>query len=134
MATLILESLAGLIDFVSYLGFSLILSIIFSYLYVTVTPYPEFTLIREGKLAPAISFGGALLGFILPMASAISHSVNFIDMMIWSSLALLMTFFAFRLVFPNLLKDIAEDNVSVATTLACASVAVGLLNAASMTY
>lgn len=40
-------------------------------IYGRITPCNEPKLIREGKIAPAVSPGGALLGFVLPLASVI---------------------------------------------------------------
>ena len=45
----------------------------FKLIYQWVTPYHEHTLIREGNTAAAIALGGALIGYVLPLASALSH-------------------------------------------------------------
>ena len=51
---------------------ALALLAIFAAIYVRVTPYNEIALIREGNMAASISLSGALIGFVLPLASAIS--------------------------------------------------------------
>jgi putative membrane protein len=102
-----------------------------------VTPYPEFRLIKEGKIAPAISFTGAMLGFVAPVASAITHSVALIDMLIWACVALVVqidVFLVLRLTFPDLCREIAADHIAGAILLGGLSLAAGLLNAACMSY
>jgi putative membrane protein len=102
-----------------------------------VTPYPEITLIRKGKTSAAISFGGAIVGFVIPLGSAISQSVSFTDMLIWSIIALavqIAVFFGLKLVFANLTREIEENHAAPATLMAFCSVACGILNAACMTY
>jgi putative membrane protein len=111
--------------------------LLFCLIYGAMTPYNELRLIKEGNTAAAISFGGALLGFVLPLYSAITHSVSFIDMLIWSVIALLVQCAVFglvRLLFKGLVRDIENDQSAAATLLAFCSVAIGILNAACMTY
>ena len=73
------QSIAGLPDFLLYFVVALLLLAAFVAIYVRVTPYREFVLIRGGNIAAAISLTGALIGFVLPLASAIAHSVNPVD-------------------------------------------------------
>jgi len=40
--------------------------------YLAVTPYNELTLIREGNAAAAISLGGAITGYVLLNAAAMT--------------------------------------------------------------
>lgn len=133
----ITASLTGLIPFLIYFGGGVVALLLFSFVYMSVTPYPEIALVREGKTAPAISFGGAIIGFICPLYSAISHSVNIIDMIIWSMIALIiqiLVFIVFRIIYRSFIEDIAADHIGPAVFLAFMSIAVGLINAASMTY
>lgn len=131
------ESLTGLYAFLGYFAASSLMLVAFCIMYLRVTPYPELQLVREGKTAPAISFGGAVLGFVLPMASAITHSVSFIDMLVWALLALvvqILVFIIVRIAMPGLIRDIPEDRTGPATVVAIFSVAAGILNAASMSW
>jgi len=138
MESQIFESLSGLLSFARYFIGSITMLIIFSVLYLWVTPYNEIRMIRDqGKTAPAISFGGAILGFTLPMASAIAHSVSFIDMIIWSGIAMLIQIFVFillRAAYPRLIKDIIDDKNGAAIFIGALSLAAGIINAACMTY
>lgn len=43
--------------------------------YIFITPYREIALIREGNAAAAAGLGGAILGFVLPLASTIVLAV-----------------------------------------------------------
>lgn len=137
MAITIGESLAGFPGFLLHFAVALLLLGLFCIVYAGVTPYPEFKLIREGKVAPAISFSGAVLGFVIPLGSAIAESVSFVDMVIWALVALaaqILVFFALRFAFAGLVRDIADDRRGPAIFLGVMSVAVGMLNSACMTY
>jgi putative membrane protein len=133
----LLESLSGLIGFCKYFGAAVGFVVVFCQVYCWITPYNELKLVREGNLAPAISFGGALIGFILPLHSAITHSVGFLDMLIWAAVAMIVQLTVFgivRLFFKSLVREIENNHTAAATLLAFFSVAIGILNAASMTY
>ena len=133
----VLESLSGLTSFLVHFVAAIVLMALFTVIYVRVTPYPEFRLIREGKTAPAISFSGALLGFVIPLASAIVSSVSFLDMVIWAGVALvvqILVFLVLRGIFGELCHDIAENMTAPAILLAVLSLAAGLLSAACLTY
>lgn len=132
-----IDSVSGLMDFCSYFGAALGFVILFFIVYCAMTPYNELRLIRSGNTSAAISLGGALLGFILPLYSAITHSVSFIDMLIWAMIAMLVqvaTFGSVRLLFKRLVRDIEDDHTAAATLLAFCSVSIGILNAACMTF
>ena len=62
-------------SFLSYLVVAMLLLTGFLLIYVKVTPYDEIDLIRKGNVAAAISLSGALLGFAMPVANVIAHSV-----------------------------------------------------------
>ncbi|QOX79283.1 DUF350 domain-containing protein [Trichlorobacter lovleyi] len=137
MNELQLDSFQGLIDFGKYFVAALCFLLVFCTIYCKVTPYDELKLVREGKTAPAISFGGAFIGFVLPLHSAITHSVGFLDMLIWALVAMVVQILVFsivRVIFKDLVKQIEDNQVAAATLLAFFSAAIGLLNAASMTY
>ena len=64
------QSLAGLPAFLSYFAAAIGLLALFLLTYILITPYREIALIREGNPAAAASLSGAILGFVLPLASA----------------------------------------------------------------
>jgi len=130
-------SLSGFDDFLLYFGLSIVFVAVFLAIYTLVTPYSEIKLIREGNAAAAASLSGALVGFILPLASAVIHSVNPWDMMLWAAIALvvqLLVFVAMRLFLPDLTRQITDGKVASGVFLGAVSLAAGILNAACMTY
>ncbi|HTI88280.1 MAG TPA: DUF350 domain-containing protein [Alphaproteobacteria bacterium] len=128
---------ASLANFLVYFVVALVLEVVFVALYVRVTPHHEFALIRQGNVAAAISLGGAALGFTLPLASVIAHSVSLLDLAVWSVVALvaqLAVFLAVDAGLRQVSRHIEDGNVAAAATLASASLGIGIINAACMTY
>lgn len=133
----IMMSLQTIGSFVIYFVAALIAVAVFVVLYMAVTSHHETTLIKQGNTAAAISFAGALLGFTLPLASAIIHSVSLIDMLVWSAIAIVVqlgVFLVVDLLLRQVSRHIEEGNVAAGITLAAASLAIGIVNAASMAY
>jgi putative membrane protein len=129
-------SLSGLLGFISYFSVSILLLLFFAWIYSMVTPYSEFKMISGGNVAAASSLIGALLGFAIPLASAVSHSVGLIDMMIWGIIALVIqiaTFFVVKHVFPAIVADIQSNEIAKGVFLGGVSIVIGILNAACMT-
>ena len=119
-----------------YFIVSLALVALFIAIYTAVTPYREIRLIRDGNTAAAISLGGAVIGYSIPLATAVEQSGSLLDMLVWSAVALvaqLAAYFATRLVLPRLALDVNDGKLASAVFLAALSIAVGLLNAATMT-
>ena len=134
MKTNYLETLPG---FLVFFGIALLLLAIFTVIYVWITPHKEFALIRAGNTAAAISFAGAVIGFVIPLASVIAHSLNIIDMLVWGAIAMIAQIAVFagaRMLMPDLLKTIEAGQVAPAAMLASFSLAIGILNAACMVY
>ena len=115
---------------------SLALLAVFVAIYVRVTPYREIALIREGNMAAAFSLSGSILGFVVPLASAVQHSVNIVDMAIWGVIALfvqLAAFVAVKLLIPSR-RGHPRRQAAQGFFLGALSLGVGLLNAACMSY
>lgn len=112
-------------------------TIAFKYIYQWVTPYNEKALIRQGNLAAAIALAGALIGYVLPLASALSHTVSLPEFAAWATLAGVIQIAAFtgvRLVaLPDVKARVENGETSIGVYLAGISIAVGVLNAACMT-
>lgn len=133
----IMTSLQGLGGFLIYFAAAIVAETLFVVLYMAVTPHHETQLIKAGNTAAAISLSGAVLGFTLPLASAVTHSVSVLDMAVWSGVALvvqLVVFLLANLALSGLSRRIEEGNVAAGITLATASLAIGILNAVSMSY
>lgn len=135
---MILSSLSGLPAFLTYLVTSLALCALFLLSYTLVTPNRELDLIfKEHNQTAALALGLSLLGFSLPLASAIFHSANIIDCVIWGVIALvcqLLAYFLAYLAHPNLGESIRNNVPSAGLWVGLISLTVGLLSAASMTY
>ena len=105
---------------------------VFLTLYVFVTPYSELALIRAGNEAAAISLGGALIGFALPIAVAVAVSHNLYTMIGWGVIACvvqLLTFTLARLALPGINQNISLGRTASGIFLASLSIGVGILNA-----
>jgi putative membrane protein len=130
-------SLEGFGAFLLHFVLSIVFVLVYLSVYVHVTPYREFTLIRQGNAAAAASLSGSLIGFVLPLASAVIHSVNPWDMAIWAAIAIvvqIVVYLVVRLVLPGIVRHIPEGRVGAGVFLGAVSLAAGILNAACMTY
>lgn len=132
-------SLGGLSAFAIYFALSLVLLLAFKYIYTFITPHDEWKLVKEDKnSAAAIGLVGALIGFSLALGSAASNSVSIIDFIIWGIVALIAQTIAFAIVrfllMPKIIERINANEIAAGIILGGVSVAVGLLNAACMTY
>lgn len=135
--TAILTSLDTLGSFLLFFAVALVAVALFIAIYMAVTSHHEASLIKQGNSAAAISFGGALVGFSLPLASVIVHSLSIVEMAIWSGVALIVQIVVFKVVdllIREVSRHIEEGNVAAGITLASASIAIGLINAACMSY
>ena len=134
---MVLQSLAGLPAFLVYFCTAIVAVVTYLFVYTHVTPHNELELIRNNNSAAAIALGLSLLGFSLPLISAIAHSANVWDCMIWSTIALIVqivVFFIVRIPVPNLPQRIADGELAPAIWLGLASLAFGAINAACMIY
>jgi len=134
---MLLQSLAGLPAFLVYFCTAIVAVVAYLFVYTRVTPHNEFQLIRDNDPAAATALGLSLVGFALPVVSAIAHAANVVDCMIWSAIALvvqIIVYFLVRIPVPNLSARIAAGEMASAIWLGLASLAAGALNAASMIY
>ena len=68
------DSLGGLVPFLIYVGLSLGMILVYVAVYTLATAHDELALIRADNVAAAVAFGGSMLGFALPLASAAMHT------------------------------------------------------------
>jgi putative membrane protein len=128
--------LATLPYFAAYLAISVGLLLVFLFIYMRITPHPEFELIRAGNNATAIALAGALLGFVLPLANNIAHSQNIPDMLVWGVVAMVVQIaivVVIKIAAPQLYQRVDDGKTATAVLLATISVCIGILNAACMT-
>lgn len=132
-----LSSLNGIPLFLAYFAVAMVLVLIFVRIYTWVTPQDELALIRANNPAAALAFGGALIGFALPLSSAITHSLSLLDCAMWGAVALIvqvLTFVVLRVAVKQLPERINQGEIATGIFVATAAIAVGLINAACMSY
>lgn len=132
-----LDYLTTLPAFLIYLGVGSALLLGFMLAYMLLTPQREMPLIRQGNVSASVVFGSTVLGFALPLASAVAHSVSPLDLALWGVIACVVQAVAsliLRVAIGNLRAHIEADRVAVAITMASLKLAFGLLNAAAIVY
>ena len=134
---MVIASIGGLPAFLGYFCVSLALVGLYATVYCLATAHNEFELIRQNVTAAAMALGLSLIGFALPLSSAIFHSANIVDCIIWGLLSLIVQigiYWLVRLALPDLSQRIAAGEMAAAVFLGTASLAAGILSAASMSY
>lgn len=123
----------ALLAFLSYLGTAVVLLAAFTWLYEKFTPYREFQLIKENNCAAAVTLGSAMLGFTFPLLSSIYYTQSLKEMVMWAAITGVVQLLVFT-VLRRWAPDIEKGQVAPAIFVACASVAVGLLNAVCISH
>lgn len=135
MLDFVRQSVLGFPPFIIYFGVSAVMLIAFCAIYLRITPYREVSLIKEGNVAAAASFSGAIIGFTLPLAHAVAQAANLVDMLIWGGIALvvqLLSYLIVRALIPGIVRDIPEGKAAPGVFLGTVAIAAGILNAACM--
>jgi putative membrane protein len=117
--------------FVEYLATSVVLLLLFVYVYARATPYKEFALIAHDNIAVAITFAGAVIGFTFPMLAAIFYTHSLVEMIVWAAITCVVQL-GVLLALRGQAKRIEEGHVCSAIMVATFSVSIGLLNAVSI--
>lgn len=127
---------SALPHFLAYFGAAIALAVAFLALYTLVTPHKEFALIREGNSAAAVQLTGTFLGFAIPVAIVIGHSVTIADMLLWGAVAALVQLAVFVVIARFLFKAISDKIVANCTSsgifVGGMGLGVGILQAACM--
>ena len=108
---------------------------VFVAIYLRVTPFAELSLIRQGILAPALSLGGATVGFSLTVASSILHNDSYQMFVLWGGAGLVVQVITYGLLaraMPRLADQLAGNNVAAGAFAGVVSLVVGIVNAACM--
>lgn len=133
---MLIHSLAGLPAFALYFVVAAALCVLFLTAYIRIAPHEEFELIaHHGNAAAAVALGMSLVAFAIPLASAIYHSADILDCMVWGIVGLIVQVVAFllaRVGQPNLSRRIANNELAAALWLGFVSLAAGILSAACM--
>ena len=132
---MVLQSLEGLPAFAIYFIVASVLVAAYLYVYTWITAHDEFALLKANNTSAAIALGLSMIGFALPLTSSIGHADGVVDMTIWGVIALIVqvgVYYAARMAVPDLSKRIEAGEIAPAIWLGAASIAAGMLNAASM--
>ncbi|PTM56675.1 DUF350 domain-containing protein [Desmospora activa] len=144
-----LEQWPYLLTFLIYLGVSIPILLLGIFIFQLVTPYKEHLLIKEGAetddpqkmaaaKAAAYDLGGKLLGLTLVLSSAVYHSIDVVDLLIWGVIGIIfqvLVFYLFELITPfKVVAEIPKGNIAVGTFAAFLSIATGLLLASLISY
>lgn len=130
-------TLIALSNFALYFAVSLLALLLFKLLYTLFTPYDEWALVKDKNTAAACALSGAVIGFSIALGSAASNSVSLIDYAIWAVVALIAQIIAYlivRLFLPAIGQRIQDNEWPAGIVLGAVSIAIGILNAASLTY
>ena len=130
------NALSELPWFLAFMATAMALTLFYVVIYMWVTPHDEIKLIRENNMAASLAFAGSLVGFCLPLASAIANSGALVDVAVWGVVALLVQVAVFYLVclpIPKISERIEKGEMASGLWLGATSLTGGLLNAASMT-
>ena len=102
---------------VLWLFVSLVLVVVAIRIYTAITPYDDFRLIGDGNSAVAYALSGTLVGLVIPLFAVIIHTGKISDLVIWSTIALLMQLVllvAEAVTFPGLRRKMAEGKCDAA--------------------
>lgn len=130
-----MTAIAGLETFLIYFGTALGLVALYLVVYTLATSRNEIALIRQNVLSAAVALGFSLVGFALPLSSAIVYAQTVLDAVVWGAVAIgvqILVYWLVVLVVPRLSMRIAAGEMSAALFLGAASLAAGIINAAAM--
>jgi putative membrane protein len=134
---MVMRALSNLPIFALYFSISLVLVGIYLTTYVAATAHNEFTLIRNNVVAAALALGLSMIGFVIPLSSAIIYAQSIVEYVVWGGVAILvqiLVYWLVRLIIPNLSERIARNEIAAALFVGAASLAAGIINAATMTF
>lgn len=128
---------SGALAFLLAFAVAGLFTLAFKLIYQAVTPYKEGELIRAGNPAAAVVLGGALIGYVLPLASALANTDSLWEFAAWAVLAGVIQIVAFSVLRLLVMKDlgarIERGEIAPAIYVSSLSLVVGVLNAACMT-
>jgi putative membrane protein len=128
--------LANLGNYALYLVSTLVTLAIAVVIYVRVTPFDEFALIRRGNVAAAVALAGTLIGYAVVVYAATTHGSNLLETLVWSAISLVGQIIAFEIVqlaLRDLRAGMEKGELSYGITLGGVSIAIGIINAACLT-
>jgi putative membrane protein len=125
----------AILNYLLHLATAVALVMAYFVIYTRMTPYDEVALIRGGNRAAALSLGGTLIGFALPIASALMHTADYVQFLGWAGGAMLVQLLVFQVAtrLLHMSKDqIEADNAAFGGLLGAISLSIGLVNAGAI--
>jgi putative membrane protein len=123
--------LNAILSFLDYLGVAIALLLVFTVIYARATPYREFALIEHDNSAVALVLAGAVMGFTIPLAAAIYFTRSLVEMIVWGAITGVVQLLVLLLLRKQA-RRVEEGHMASAIMVASFSVAIGLLNAVSI--
>jgi putative membrane protein len=123
--------LNAILSFLDYLGVAIALLLVFTVIYARATPYREFALIEHDNSAVALVLAGAVMGFAIPLAAAIYFTRSLVEMIVWGAITGVVQLLVLLLLRKQA-RRVEEGHMASAIMVASFSVAIGLLNAVSI--
>lgn len=130
------EAMHPAVTYLIYIVSALIMLGVFTAIYTAVTHYKEFDLIREGNIAAALSYGGALVGFSLTLCSSIAVHASFIMFVVWGIAAMVVQIVVYAVVakaIRGMNEAIADNNIAMGGLIGAISLSAGIVNVACLT-
>ncbi len=127
---------ANILNFLLYLGTAVLLLAAFLAGYTLITPIEEWQQIRAGNTAVAVSLGGAMIGFTLPLSSSIVHNNTLAATVVTAAIALvvqLLCYVILRALRRGSDAAVERGELAEAILRAATSITLGMLNAACLT-
>jgi putative membrane protein len=122
----------AILNYLLHLSLAAMLVLVFFIVYTAITPFDEVKLIRGGNRAAALSLSGALIGFSLPVASALMHTADYQQFLLWAGIAMVLQIAVYGIT-TALLKmardQIEADNAAFGGLLGAISISIGVVNA-----
>lgn len=109
----------------------------FGVIYTAITPKRELGMIREGNVAVAIAFSGALIGYSMTLASVMMSAASRMDLALWAIVGLVVQLAAYgfaALLLGNVKARFEKNDIAAGVFIGGLAVAVGIINAATMVY
>ena len=104
-------------------------------IYTKVTPFHERELLREGNVAAATVFSGAVIALAIPLAALLATTRTVLDIVVWGIVAILLQLVTVVIachLMRGMRLTIEGGSVAAALPITAAQLAIALLNAAAM--
>ncbi|PLT33247.1 DUF350 domain-containing protein [Bacillus sp. V5-8f] len=133
-------SLGAFLNFLAHVGTGFSLMILGLIAFALTTKFSERKLIKEGNLAVALKLWGKAIGLAIVIYTVWSGSISLIDAIIWGLVGIAAQVIAYLVIeyilTPSIdvAKKVEEGNLAIGFSLFSASIVVGIIVAASLTY